>query len=144
MKYKVTNNFLNTNHNFLLSLNAKINTIRIMQPAEAYILNQEAPYKTILLHLQVLIEHTLPDLELRYKYKIPFYYYKEKPFCYLNVNLKKHYVDVGFWKGKAIQTHKSHHTIENRKQIISLRYTNLESINATILIDILNAAVALY
>jgi len=40
-----------------------------MNPAENYILNQPEPYKTILLHLQILVEHTLPELELKYKYR---------------------------------------------------------------------------
>jgi hypothetical protein len=45
-----------------------------MNPAEQYILNQEEPGKSILPHLQLFIESTLPGAVLLYKYKIPFYY----------------------------------------------------------------------
>ncbi len=51
-----------------------------MNPAEDYILNQQEPYRSILIHLQVVIENTIPDAELKYKYKIPFYYINNKPF----------------------------------------------------------------
>ncbi len=74
-----------------------------MNPAEDYILNQLEPYRSILLHLQVVIENTIPDAELKYKYKIPFYYISNKSLCYLNQS--KDYVDLGFWKGNQIQIH---------------------------------------
>ena len=77
-----------------------------MNPAENYILNQPEPYRSILFHLQVVIESTLPEVELLYKYKIPFYYINKKPFCYLNASHKKQFVDLGFWKGNKIQIHK--------------------------------------
>ena len=43
-----------------------------MNPAEAYILRQEEPYKSILLQLQAIIEAVVPEAELLYKWKIPF------------------------------------------------------------------------
>ena len=67
-----------------------------MNPAEDYILNQPEPYRSMLMHL--LIEHTIPEAELKYKYKIPFYYIFGKPFCYFNASHKKQFVDVGFGK----------------------------------------------
>ena len=57
-----------------------------MNPAEAYILEQAEPYKSILLHLQAVIERILPDIDLKFKYRIPFYYFDKTPFCYLNTN----------------------------------------------------------
>jgi len=68
-----------------------------MKPAESYILRQSEPFKSILLHLQILIERTFSKLMLQFKWKIPFYYMNNKPFCYLNVSEKKGYIDVGFW-----------------------------------------------
>lgn len=44
-----------------------------MNPAEHYILNQEEPFRSILLQIQVVIENTIP-VALKYKYRIPFYY----------------------------------------------------------------------
>lgn len=106
-----------------------------MNPAETYILNQQEPFKTMLLQLQVLIETTIPDVELLYKYKIPFYYIEGKPFCYLNVT--KGYVDVGFWNARDITKHVEHMNTEGRKVMKSLRYFNPEDIQETILIEVL-------
>ncbi len=115
-----------------------------MNPYEYYILNQPEPYRSMLIHLQLLIEHAIPEAELKYKYKIPFYYIYGKPLCFIAASVKKQYVDVGFWKGNQIQIHKNHHVIENRKMMISLRYKSLEDIDDTIFIDIIKEAVSLY
>ena len=115
-----------------------------MNPAENYILNQPEPYQSILLHLQVIIESALPEVQLLYKYKIPFYYIKKKPFCYLNASHKKQFVDLGFWKGNQIQIHQEHLVTENRKMMVSLRYQQLEDINEAILIEVLKKAASLY
>jgi len=74
-----------------------------MKPAEDYILNQTEPFRSILLHLQSVIEHTIPELVLKYKYRIPYYYCNEKPYCYLNQS--KDYVDLGFWNGAHLSVH---------------------------------------
>lgn len=109
-----------------------------MNPAENYILNQKEPYRSILIHLQATIEHTLPELDLKYKYKIPFYYFKGKPYCYLNQT--KNYVDLAFWGGNFISCYQDHLVTENRKMIKSLRYFSLEEIDSNVLIAILENA----
>ena len=115
-----------------------------MNPAENYILNQPEPYRSILLHLQVIIEHTVPSLALKYKYKIPFYYSNNKPFCYLNASHKKQFIDLGFWKGNQIQIHQEYLVTENRKMMVSLRYKSLQDINDTVLQEVLLKAESLY
>ncbi|WP_025742679.1 DUF1801 domain-containing protein [Aquimarina pacifica] len=113
-----------------------------MNPAEEYILNQSEPFKTILSHIQILIETSVPSVVLKYKYKIPFYYLFDKPFCYLNVT--KGYVDVGFWKANQINIHLDHLVTDGRKVMKSLRYRALEDIDNQVAIDILNEAKGLY
>jgi len=115
-----------------------------VNPAENYILNQPEPYRSILLNLQVIIENILPEVVLLYKYKIPFYYINKKPFCYLNASHKKQFVDLGFCKGKQIKIHEDYLITENRKKMVSLRYQNLEEINESILIEVLEKAKSLY
>lgn len=115
-----------------------------VNPAETYILNQSEPYRSLLLYLQVVIENTIPEVEMLYKYKIPFYYFHKKPFCYLNASHKKQFVDVGFWKGNKIKIHKNHLVTKNRKMMVSLRYKTLEDIDDTILIEVLKEAASLY
>ncbi len=109
-----------------------------MNPAEEYILNQPEPYKTILLQLQVLIETTIPSVELMYKYKIPFYYVDGKPYCYLNVS--KGYVDVGFWNAKHLTKNLEYMVTAGRKVMKSLRYTDIGDIDGAILIEVLQDA----
>ncbi|WP_108867060.1 DUF1801 domain-containing protein [Aquimarina aquimarini] len=109
-----------------------------MNPAEEYILRQEEPYKSILLELQLLIESTIPSAELLFRYKIPFYYIENRPFCYLNAT--KGYVDVGFWNAQRITMHIEHMTTAGRKVMKSLRYKKVEDINSTILIEVLQDA----
>ena len=111
-----------------------------MNPAEAYILDQPEPYRSILLHLQSVIEHTVPGVDLKYKYKIPFYYVEGRPYCYLNHT--KNYVDLGFWNAAHLTVHLEHMTTAGRKMMRSLRYTALEEINDTILVEVLKDAYA--
>jgi len=109
-----------------------------MNPAEEYIINQSEPFKSMLLQLQVLVETTIPEAELKYKYKIPFYYINGKPFCYLNVT--KGYLDVGFWNAKHLSKHLEHMTTAGRKIMKSLRYKGIDDINEQVLIEILQDA----
>jgi hypothetical protein len=109
-----------------------------MNPAEDYILKQQEPYRGMLLHLQAFIERTIPELDLKYKYRIPFYYIDGKPFCYLNQS--KDYVDIGFWHAAHLTVHLDKMTTAGRKMMKSLRYTSLDKIDNEILIDVLNDA----
>ena len=109
-----------------------------MNPAENYILSQPEPYRSILLHLQSVIEQTVPEVDLKFKYKIPFYYLQGRPYCYLNQS--KNYVDLGFWNAAHLTVHLEHMTTTGRKIMRSLRYTSLEEIDHTILKEVLKDA----
>ena len=111
-----------------------------MNPAEDYILNQPEPYRSILMHIQLLIEHTIPEVQLKYKWRIPCYYMGETPVCYLNASHKKKFVDVGFWHAAYLAEFDDYLISENRKVVKSLRYTTLKSIDDAILIAILKEA----
>ncbi|GAB7257053.1 DUF1801 domain-containing protein [Polaribacter sp. OB-PA-B3] len=111
-----------------------------MKPAEEYILNQPEPFMSILLHLQILIESSFPNVDLQFKWKIPFYYLNEKPFCYLNPSKKKGYVDVAFWVSAHLTKYNEHLISENRKVVKSLRYFKIEDINEEILLSVLAEA----
>lgn len=109
-----------------------------MKPAEEYILKQAEPYQSILLHLQLLIEHEFPDVELKYKWRIPVYYLHEKQLCYLNVSAKKGYVDVGLWVSDKLKSYDDYLVSEGRKVVKSFRYFSLEDINAEVLLEVLH------
>lgn len=108
-----------------------------MKPAEEYILTRPEPYKSMLLHLQIIVEATLPNVELKYKWKIPVYYIGKKPICYFNASLKKGFVDVAFWTSEDLSKFNKVLIAENRKVVKSLRYFSFEEIKEEVLIEIL-------
>lgn len=111
-----------------------------MKPAESYILNQEEPFKSILVHVQFLIEKNFPEVDLRFKWKIPYYFLNDTPFCYLNSPKKKKYVDVCFWVTSPLSNYNEFLITENRKVVKSLRYFNLSDINEKVLLSVLSEA----
>ena len=115
-----------------------------MKPAEAYIFKQPDLYKEILFHIIAVIEQELPDIELFFKWGIPYFYYNKKPFCYLAPNHKRKFVDVGFAKGFQLKENQEFLVDENRNTVKSLRYFKLEEIDNTILISVLKEAKLLY
>jgi len=107
-----------------------------MNPAENYILLKPEPYKSLLLDLQVLIEHTVPEAVLLYKWHLPFYYLNGKMFCFLN--FRKTFVELSFPKGILLDDPNNQLTAgENRKNLRSLRYYNVEDIDTEIVIGFL-------
>jgi hypothetical protein len=87
-------------------------------------------------HLQVLLEHTLPEAELLCKWRMPCYYLGKRPICYLNRS--KDYVDVGIWHATHLSKQWDRYlVVENRKVVKSLRYKSLDDINNTVFIAIL-------
>ncbi|GGG54835.1 hypothetical protein GCM10010976_27190 [Bizionia arctica] len=88
------------------------------------------------MHLQVLIEHTLPSAELKYKWKLPCYYIGKRPICYINKS--KDYVDVGFWHAAYLPKEFDEYLVSEKRKIVkSLRYKSLEEIDDQVLIAIL-------
>ncbi|WP_299890729.1 DUF1801 domain-containing protein [uncultured Lacinutrix sp.] len=108
-----------------------------MNPAEDYILKQPEPYRSILMHLQVIVEQTIPEVELKYKWRIPCYYVGKRPICYFNASHKNGFVDIAFWHSAYITKYTEYLVGEKRKVVKSLRYKTIEEINDTVLISIL-------
>lgn len=116
-----------------------------MKPAELYILNQPEKYRDILLHIISVVQNTLPEATLEYKWGIPYFYYKKKPFCYLNACHKNQFVDVGFAKGFQLKKHHQYLIADNgRNTIKSLRYYALERIDNNVLVEVIEEAMILY
>ena len=109
-----------------------------MNPSEEYILRQSEPFKSILIYLQSIIERTVPGLDLKFKYKIPFYYLEGRPFCYLNQSAD--YVDLGFWNAAHLSLHLEKMETKGRKMMRSLRYRSLDEIDEAVLSEVLHEA----
>jgi hypothetical protein len=83
-------------------------------------------------------------LELLFKWGIPYFYYKKKPFCYLAPNHKKGFVDAGFARGFQLKRNQDCLVDEKRNTVKSLRYYDLKEIDNAILEDVIREAATLY
>lgn len=116
-----------------------------MKPADLYILNQPDKYRDILLHIVSVIENTIPEVTLEYKWTVPYFYYKKKPLCYLNASHKHHFVDIGFAKGFQLKQNQQHLVADNgRNTVKSLRYYSLDEVDNEVLISVLKEVISLY
>lgn len=106
-----------------------------MKPAEAYILNQKEPYRSILLQLQSIIEAVAPNVQLLYKWRIPFYYCNNIPLCFLNQS--RDYVDLGFWHFEKMDQYTNYFVATNRKSVRSLRYKSVDDINDDVVVYVI-------
>lgn len=108
-----------------------------MNPAHDYIYRSPEPYRSIMLHLQSLIESTIPEAQLNYKWHLPFYYLDEKKmFCFLN--FRKKFVDLGMSNGNELTNqHGKLVAGEGRKMLRSLRFESLEEMDDQVVIETL-------
>ncbi len=113
-----------------------------MNPAEEYILSKDDLKRAILLHLMSVIEAVVPDVSMKFKWRIPCFYVYHAPICYLNAPEKKAYVDLVFWNSAHLTKHLDKMTQDNRKVVRSLRYTSLQEIDDTVLTEVLLEAYA--
>ena len=108
-----------------------------MNPAQQYMITTPEPYQSVLLHLDSVIRMTVPNIQLKYKWRMPFYYLDDKTmFCFLN--FRKTFVDVGLMYGNQLSDPEGVLVAgEGRKMLRSLRYKTLEEIDDIVLIAIL-------
>ena len=112
-----------------------------MKPVDEYFIKQKEPYQSIMLYVRGIILNTLPGVEERYSYKIPFYNIEKKPMVYLNILKGKNYVDVGFVQGILLE--KDFPILRNdnkRKQVRSIQLKALEDLDQEHFVALLRAA----
>jgi len=86
----------------------------------------------------------IPDLEMHFKWDLPYLYYKKRMFCALVANAQKGFVDAGFARGFQLKRNQGVLISEKRNTVKSLRYYELEEIDNFVLADVIKEAVALY
>ncbi|NQZ45141.1 MAG: DUF1801 domain-containing protein [Flavobacteriaceae bacterium] len=114
-----------------------------MNPAETYIMQLPDALRAIVLHVKSTIEAVIPEVNMKYKWGIPCFYAGKQPICYVNVPKNKGYVDVAFWNSAHLTKHTELMVSKDRKVVKSLRYSALEAIDDTVLVDVLEEAYAL-
>tara|TARA_R110002050_G_scaffold109799_1_gene221379 strand:+ start:111313 stop:111663 length:351 start_codon:yes stop_codon:yes gene_type:complete len=67
-----------------------------------FFLSQDEPQGSCLLALRSIFMNWDDDISEHWKYSIPFYYYKGKPFCYLWRDKKTLHPYIGIVKGGEI------------------------------------------
>ena len=112
-----------------------------MKPVDEYFFNQKEPYQSIMLYVRSIILNTLPEVEERYSYKIPFYNCHKKPMIYLNILKGTNYVDVAFVQGILLE--KQFPALKNdnkRKQVRSIQLKTLEDLDHANFVALLHEA----
>jgi hypothetical protein len=112
-----------------------------LKPVEQYFLNQKEPYQSIMLYVRSVILNTLPEVEERYSYNIPFYNIRKKPMLYFNILKGRHYVDVAFVQGVLLE--KQFPVLKNdnkRKRVRSIQLKTLEDLDHEKFIILLHEA----
>jgi len=74
----------------------------MLRDIDQFFLNQDEPTKGCLFYLRELILGFDDNITEAWKYKMPFYCYKGKMFCYLWVNKKTSQPYVGIVEGRKI------------------------------------------
>ncbi|MBP0903659.1 DUF1801 domain-containing protein [Mariniflexile gromovii] len=112
-----------------------------MRPVDDYFYNQKEPYQSIMLYVRSVILNTLPEVEERFSYKLPFYNCHKKPMIYLNVLKGTNYVDVAFVQGILLE--KQFPILKNdnnRKQVRSVQLKTLEDLDHDNFVALLHEA----
>lgn len=112
-----------------------------MKPVDEYFINQKEPYQSIMLYVRSVILNSLPEVEEKYSYKIPFYNIGKKPMLYLNILKGKNYVDVAFVQGVLLE--KDFPVLKNdnkRKQVRSIQLKSIEDLDHENFVELLHTA----
>ncbi|MDC9722825.1 MAG: DUF1801 domain-containing protein [Urechidicola sp.] len=112
-----------------------------MNPVENYFLNQKEPYQSLMLYIRGVIKRTLPTIEEKYSYGIPFYHLEKKPLIYLNVLKGTDFLDIAFVQGIKLQEEFPElKDYKNRKNVRSIQVKNMEDFDELQFVVLLNAA----
>lgn len=74
----------------------------MISPLDDFYLQKSEPVKGCLLALKSVILALNKDITAEWKYKLPFFYYKGKPFCYLWLHKKFKLPYIGVVESKHI------------------------------------------
>lgn len=114
----------------------------MLSDIEAFYDKQPEPNKSCMLYLRNCILQVHPEITQEWKYKLPFFYFKGKMFCYLWIDKKTKHPYIGITKGKYIEHKKL--VQGNRKLMKVLPVNPNKSIPVKTIHEILNKAIELY
>ena len=109
---------------------------------EAYYLKQIEPNKSCLLALRTIVRDFDPNITEEWKYGLPSYYYKKKPFCYFWKDKQTQEPYIGIARGFLIEHPALIQGDRTRIKIIPIAPT--KDIPIKIIYEIFELAVAVY
>jgi hypothetical protein len=114
----------------------------MLREIDNYFLQKDEPVKSCLLFLRAHLLQFDIHIKEEWKYKMPFYYYKGKMFCYLWVHKKTGHPYIGIVDGRRID----HPDLiaEKRSRMKILPLDPNRDISVSRINEILRAALKLY
>jgi hypothetical protein len=114
----------------------------MLHPIEEYFEQLEEPVKSSFLSLRKIILNFDSNISEHWKYRIPFYYYKGRMFCYLYQQKKKSQTYIGFAKGDQME----HYTLDrgDRKKMKVMHFKPEEDLPIDTIYELMEMARKLY
>ncbi len=114
----------------------------MLRDIDNYFLNLQEPTKSCMQALRDYILDLNPEITEAWKYRLPFFLYKKKMFCYFWADKKTGLPYIGIVEGRNID----HPMLEqgNRKRMKILRINPEADLPIEVLNNILKKAIALY
>lgn len=106
-----------------------------MTPLQEFYESFAEPNKSCFLFLRQFILNKTELMDEKYKWRLPFFYYKDKPFCYLWVNKKINMPYVCFVRSLHIE--RPELKLGDRKQMKALTIDPNKDINTELLAKIM-------
>ena len=114
----------------------------MLREIDHFFLDQPEPAKSCLFYLRELILGFDNNITEAWKYRMPFYCYKGKMFCYLWVNKKTHQPYLGIVEGRRIEHPLL--VIEKRSRMKTMNIDSRKDIPVETIRTILTIAIDLY
>lgn len=114
----------------------------MLKELDHFYLNQSEPQKSCLLALREIILKADPHISAEWKYRMPFFYYHGKMFCYLWTDKKTGEPYIGFVEGNRL----NHPTLEQgtRSRMKILRVDPNQDIDIDLIKMTLSLAMDVY
>jgi hypothetical protein len=116
--------------------------LKMLRDIDNYFLQKDEPVKSCLLFLRDHILNLDPNITEAWKYRMPFYCYKGKMFCYLWVHKKNGLPYIGIVEGKKLAHPEL--ILEKRARMTILLIDPTQDIPVKTIDTILKMAIALY
>jgi len=113
-----------------------------MKPIDHFYLDKEEPIKSCLQALRSIVLNFSSEISEHWKYGLPFFYFKNKPFTYLWIDKKTHHPYIGVVKGIFIDHPMLHQGDRKKMKILSINPS--KDIPVEVIYEIFDEAVKFY